>query len=211
MRIDWYFDFISPFAWLQFHRLCELPPGVEVRFRPILFAGVLKHHGQLGPAEIAPKRAFTYRHVLWMAERAGVPLRLPAAGHPYNSLPLLRLATALGPTRAHVERLFRYAWVDGHVPQDALPWAALLDELGVPADFETAEVKATLRETTEQAIASGVFGVPTALLDGELFWGYDATDMQLDFCRDPDAFRARGYARRAAVPVAAARPGSTRQ
>lgn len=52
---DWYFDFISPFAYLQFVRLGELA-GARLRLRPVLFAGLLQHWGQLGPAEIPAKR-----------------------------------------------------------------------------------------------------------------------------------------------------------
>ncbi len=204
VRVDWYFDVVSPFAYLQFARLHELPPHVDLRLRPVLLAPILAARGQLGPAEIATKRAFTYRHVLWLAARAGVPLRFPA-GHPFNPLPLLRLVTALGGTRDAVARAFRYVWVDGHLPQDATAWAALLDELGVPPDFDTPDVKARLRATTDEALAAGVFGVPTAIADGELFWGYDATDMLLEYCRDPAAFRSHAYGRAVDVPVAAAR------
>ena len=70
-------------------------PELRSRYRPVLFAGLLKHHGQLGPAEIAPKRDWTYRQVLWLAHAHGIPLQMPAA-HPFNPLALLRLALACG-------------------------------------------------------------------------------------------------------------------
>ncbi|HJP22575.1 MAG TPA: 2-hydroxychromene-2-carboxylate isomerase, partial [Alphaproteobacteria bacterium] len=63
---DWYFDFISGFAYLQFATLERLK-GLEIRFRPVLFAGLLNYHGQLGPAEIPAKRTFTYRQWVWLA------------------------------------------------------------------------------------------------------------------------------------------------
>ena len=71
--IDWYFDFISPYAYFAFLRLDELPPGIEVRLRPLLFAGLLNHWGQKGPAEVGPKRVWTYRSCLWQARQDGVP------------------------------------------------------------------------------------------------------------------------------------------
>ncbi len=205
MILDWYFDFISPFAYLQWARLGELPAPVELRLKPVLLAGILGHWGQLGPAEIAPKRRFTYQHATWLAARAGMPFTMPA-GHPFNSLPLLRLAWSLGPTTAVVERLFRFVWVEGHIPQQEEPWAALLAELTPGSHVETPTVKQQLRAVTEEAVGRGVFGVPTACLNGELFWGYDATDLLLEYCRDPglldtDAMRWAGT-----VPVAAARP-----
>ena len=205
MTLDWYFDFISPFAYLQFARLSELPQGVELRLEPVLLAAILNHWGQIGPAEIAPKRRFTYQHVSWLAARAGVPLSLPS-GHPFNSLPLLRLARALGPSRDVVGRLFRFVWAEGHIPQEPDAWHALLAELGVPGYTESPAVKEALRAATEQAIARGVFGVPTTIVDGQLLWGYDATDMLLDYCRDPGLLATREMRRIDELPIAAARP-----
>ncbi len=204
MIIDWYFDFISPFAYLQWARLVELPPAVELRPKPVLLAAVLKHWGQLGPAEIAPKRRFTYQHVTWLAARAGRPFTMPA-GHPFNPLPLLRLAWALGPTRPIVDRLWRYVWVDGHLPQQPQPWGALLAELGASGSEGGADAKQQLRAVTDEAISRGVFGVPTAVVGDQLIWGYDATDMLLDYCRDPRLLDSDAMRRAADVPVAAPR------
>ena len=205
MIVDWYFDFISPFSYLQWARLGELPAAAELRLQPVLLAGILNHWGQLGPAEIAPKRRFTYQHAIWLAARAGLPFTMPA-GHPFNSLPLLRLACSLGATRPVVERLFRFVWVEGHIPQQSQPWAALLAELGLSGYEETPQAKQQLRTTTDAAIGRGIFGVPTAVAGGQLFWGYDATDMLLDYCRDPGLLDTDAMRRAAELPVAAARP-----
>jgi len=91
---DWYFDFISPYAYLQAARLDELAKHANIRARPVLFAGLLNHHGQLGPAEIAPKRKFVFRQSLWTAKHQGIPMKLPPA-HPFKPLPPLRLAIAM--------------------------------------------------------------------------------------------------------------------
>ena len=94
MIVDWYFDFVSPFAYLQSERLASLPPRVAIRFRPVLFAGLLDANGQKGPAEITAKRNFTYRFVVWQARKLGIPLKFPHE-HPFNPLPLLRLRKRL--------------------------------------------------------------------------------------------------------------------
>jgi len=202
--VDWYFDFISPFAYLQWARLGELPAAAELRPQPVLLAAILKHWGQLGPAEIAPKRRFSYQHVTWLAARAGLPFTMPA-GHPFNPLPLLRLAWSLGATRPVVERLFRFVWVEGHIPQEPQPWSELLAELGCSAGHEDAAAKEQLRASTDAAIGRGVFGVPTALAGGQLVWGYDATDMLFDLCRQPQLLDSAEMRRAVAVPVAATR------
>lgn len=178
-RIDFHLDFISPYAWLAFAHLPQALQGLsyEVVYRPVLFAGLLKHHGQLGPAEIAPKRAWTFRQVLWQAQRLGVPMQLPMA-HPFNPLGLLRLAWACArqgsPNRYAVETIFRHVWCTGAAADDAARLAQLAATLAPAQDPADAAVKQALREATDGAIAAGVFGVPSFTVDGRLFWGLDA-------------------------------------
>ena len=95
--IRWYFDVISPFAYLHWPRVRALAQTHAVEFRPLLLAGLLDANGQKGPAEIEAKRRFTYRHVLWLARQQGVVLRFPPA-HPFNPLPTLRAIVAAGST-----------------------------------------------------------------------------------------------------------------
>lgn len=200
-HIDWYFDFISPFSYLQGEVLPGLlPAGVEMRYQPILFAGLLNHWGNVGPAEIPAKRTWTFEHCVWLARKHGVPLT-PPAHHPFNPLPLLRLCLALGATREVVQRLFRFVWRDGHLPTDAAPWDALLRELGAtPAMLEAAEVKQRLRANGEAAIAAGVFGVPTSVVGGRNFWGLDATDMLLAFLHGDSFFQSEALKRAQDLP-----------
>jgi 2-hydroxychromene-2-carboxylate isomerase len=189
-KLDWYFDFISPFSYLQSELLHTLPADAELVMKPVLFAGLLKHWDNKGPAEIAPKRTWTFEHCAWLAHKHGIPLQLPAH-HPFNPLPLLRLCLALGPTPPVVQRLFRYVWLQGHLPTDAQPWQALLDELGAtPAMLDAPEVKERLRRNGEDAIAANVFGVPTAVVDNRCFWGLDATDMLLAYLRGDPFFQS---------------------
>lgn len=185
-KIDWYFDFISPYSYLQCEQLDLLAPHAVLNFKPVLFAGLLTHWDNKGPAETAPKRRWTYEHVAWLAHKRAIPLTLPAH-HPFNPLPLLRLCLALGATRPVVERLFRYVWRDGHLPTDSAAWSALLQELHAsPEMLEAPAVKQQLRENGEQAIAAGVFGVPSAVVDNRVFWGQDATEMLVAWLqRDP--------------------------
>jgi 2-hydroxychromene-2-carboxylate isomerase len=189
-RAQWYFDFISPYAYLQLPRLPELAASCELELRPVLLAGLLNHWGQLGPAEIAPKRVFTYSQVRWRARREGIALTIPEA-HPFNPLKLLRLAIHLGSGDGVIRRLFDFVWRDGHIPDNAAAWQALTAELGVEHADEAIgrdEIKQALRANTEAAIAAGVFGVPTIVVERHLFWGSDATDMARDCLRDPRSF-----------------------
>ncbi|TFW05338.1 2-hydroxychromene-2-carboxylate isomerase [Oxalobacteraceae bacterium OM1] len=189
-QLDWYFDFISPFSCLQAERLHTLSTDADIRFKPILFAGLLNHWGNIGPAEIPVKRTWTFEHCAWLAHQHGIPMK-PPAHHPFNPLPLLRLCLALGATQDVVLRLFRYVWRDGHLPTDAEPWHALLQELhATPEMLESPNVKQQLRANGEQAIAANVFGVPTAVVGGRTFWGLDATDMLQAWLRNDPFFQS---------------------
>lgn len=186
-KIDWYFDFISPFSYLQSELLHALP-DVAITFRPVLFAGLLAHWDNKGPAEIVPKRMWTFEHCAWLAYKHGITMTMPAH-HPFNPLPLLRLCIALGSSEDVVHRLFRYAWREGRLPTDEQPWQALMKELGAtPEMLDAAEVKQQLRNNGEMAIAANVFGVPTAVVDNRCFWGLDSTDMLVAYLRDDPFF-----------------------
>jgi 2-hydroxychromene-2-carboxylate isomerase len=147
---------------------------------PVLFAGLLEAHGQLGPAEVRPKALWMAKNNLRKAALLGVPLE-PATFHPFNPLLALRASGLELPDaarRALVTTLFQAVWVRGlHVSEPDVV-AKLASEVGlsgadVVARAQASEAKARLREATDAAIAAGVFGVPTMLVGDELFWGYD--------------------------------------
>lgn len=184
-HITCYLDFISPYAYLAFELLPEALEGLSyaVSYRPVLFGAMLKHHGQLGPAEIDTKRDWTYRQVLWLAHSRGVPLQMPAS-HPFNPLALLRLALACSPdfepsapSRYVCETIFRHVWRGGEEATDAARLQALTEALAPRREVSGDEVKALLKRNTEEAIAQGAFGVPAFVVDGRLFWGLDSLPM----------------------------------
>lgn len=192
-EIDFFYDPISPYAHLAFERLPQALEGLSVlvRYRPVLFAALLKAHGQLGPAEIPSKRDWTYRQVLWLAQHHGVRLDLPAM-HPFNPLPLLRLGLctatddAPGQTNRYVtELLLRHVWHGGGDPLDPVRLQDLQSRLqdhlrqrGKPwFGPDSDAVKQRLRENTEQALTLGLFGVPSMVAGGRVFWGLDALPM----------------------------------
>lgn len=184
--LDWYFDFISPFAYLQWRRLRRDHADVAINPKPVLFAAILNHVGQLGPAEIPQKRRHTYRIVLWQARAAGIPLHFPPA-HPFNPLPALRLCLAAPDRMQAIDAIFAHIWEHGRLADSVEALADVAASLGIddPAAIARDEVKRELLANSEQAMALGVFGVPTLQVRDELFWGNDATDLALAYARDP--------------------------
>jgi 2-hydroxychromene-2-carboxylate isomerase len=207
MSVVWYFDFISPFAWLQWPKVKALAASQPIELRPIVFAGLPDRLGQKGPAEIPGKREFTYRHALWRARQAGQPLRFPPT-HPFNPLAALRLCIAAGSTVEATDAIFDWIWAQGNAGDsiEALsPVAARLGMADPAAAIGDAAVKAQLRANFDAAVGEGVFGVPTLSLDGHLFWGDDAHAFALACLHDPSLWDEPEMRRLAALPVGVAR------
>lgn len=189
-QIDWYFDLISPFAYLQSTQLRRFAPYATIRYKPLVFAGLLNHFGNVGPAEIAPKRQWTFEHVAWTAHKLGLPMRAPAM-HPFNPVAMLRAVVAAGCTAQSVRTAFSYVWEQ---QGDLNDLSALHAALGIaPEQTQTAAVKAELIANGQQAIAAQVFGVPTIAVDGHHFWGMDATDMALAYVQGDAWFDSAAY------------------
>lgn len=185
--LDLWFDPVSPYAWLGLRSLDRLDAaGLRVRPIPVLFAGLLKAHGNLGPAEVPAKRTYLFRDVMREAARRGLPFAGPP-GHPFNPLLALRMCTALAADderRRLALALVTACWEHGEDIADAKVAARLADAAGFDGQalVERAAspgVKQALAAATDAAIAAGIFGVPTFALDGELFWGGDRIDTLL--------------------------------
>jgi 2-hydroxychromene-2-carboxylate isomerase len=227
MQLVWYFDFISPYAYLQFEAYPELMQTAALR--PVLFAGLLNHWGSKGPAEVPAKRLQTYRYTYWQAGQHGIAMTYPPA-HPFNPIQTLRLALALDCRFDAIKTIFEFIWKEGRSPTDE--WPALAARFGLSAAAAAAliaeqRVKDALAANGRQAIDRGVYGVPTfdvlrarsdangvqagarpdasGVSSGELFWGLDATDMLLDYLADPSLFDEPEMRRIAALPIGAAR------
>jgi 2-hydroxychromene-2-carboxylate isomerase len=190
----WYFDVISPFAYLALGEIEELAKSVATAYRPILFAGLLQHWKHLGPAEIPPKRIHTYRLCVFEARRRGVQFRFPPA-HPFNPLKPLRLLTALEADPRAVRAVMDCIWREGLDLGTEAGWSATCAKLGLDAAAAAAlvdapETKAKLRSNTEEAIAARLFGVPTLQIGDELFWGVDALPMARAYLEDPALFQS---------------------
>jgi len=184
-RVVFDFDIVSPYAYLAFERLPAALEGVShhVEYRPLLFAGLLKHWGNTAPVDVAPKKAWLFRQCAWIAQQDGVAF-VPPVPHPFNPLALLRLLVASvpagsQPNRRVVELAMRHVWArDGGDADDPAALQALTDAVAPVRDPAGPEVKAELQARTAHAAEAGVFGVPFFRLDdGQAFWGQDGMAM----------------------------------
>lgn len=193
-EVKFYFDFLSPFSYFAWRSLpAKLPPGCMIHFLPVALGPVLNHWGIKGPGEVQPKREFLLKQMLRKSAREGFPFTTPKT-HPFNSLYALRLAlkeVAGTHQDAVVKSLWLAGWdkrIDMGNPDELL---AALRDAGLPADelYEksfSAEAKKALKSNIAEAIGFGVFGVPSFVVNGELFWGEDSTPELVSFIQGRD-------------------------
>ncbi len=195
-KIDWYYDFISPYAYFTCNSLEQFPEEVQINPKPILLAGILKHYETKGAGEIPPMRKFTYRQIQWLADRHEILLQFPPM-HPFNPLKLLRLSIALGGGIEVVTRLFHFVWGEGKSSDSEQDWHILLSDLGMsPSTADTMlneqYVKDQLMQNTQEAVTKGLFGVPAFVVDQEVFWGFDSMAFVNDYLKNTDLFNTVG-------------------
>ena len=212
--IRFYFDYISPNAYLAWTQLPALAQrtGCSIEPVPVLFAGLLEAHRKLGPAEVPPKMQWMWRNVARKAALIGVQLHAPAF-HPFN--PLLSLRASSLPLQSEqklrlIDALFGAVWIRAlHVAEptvvEQVAAEAGLDGAALIAQASQSESKAQLRKQTDQAIAEGVFGVPTMAVGTELFWGYDDLPFLQRFLEGKDPTGPVSWASAASLKSSAAR------
>lgn len=202
-----YFDLISPFSYFFFKEIEREPLPVALSLQPVVFAALLKAHDNKGPAEIGAKREFTYRDCLWYAAHRGHRFAMPAA-HPFNPIRHLRAAQLLVREPARMQRLFDAVWTSGDDPQDDAAWARVCAQVDLAPDdarLSAEPTKAALRAGTDAAIAAGVFGVPTVLVDGHPLWGVDALPMLRDYLAGHAVFTSAAMQAAGRLPVGVTR------
>ncbi len=212
MKLTWYFDFISPFAYLQLVQFHKLPKNCEVIFKPVLLAGLLNHWNNTGPAEIPPKRIFTYQHCYWQARRSGIDFKMPPQ-HPFNSLAALRLAIAFDCKPEAIQIIFNAIWQQGYLFEEQACINYLAQHLKLTSNEINAlvsaeSVKLKLKQFTMEAAENNIFGVPTFLTHDDKnisFWGLDAFDMLLDYIHSPQLFFDQEMQRISQLPIGAQR------
>ncbi|WP_233862380.1 2-hydroxychromene-2-carboxylate isomerase [Paraburkholderia adhaesiva] len=197
----WFYDFVSPFSYLLLEQHNKWP-DIDFVPRPVLLNDLHRHWGQAPSYSVSGKRVFTYRHALFRAEQLGIPFKMPPA-HPFDSLKPMLLAIAAGGDFACVREIFRFIWREGRDPSTDEGFEQLCERVGVThgdALIEQERVRAQLRRNTNDAIALGVFGVPTFWMNKQLFWGEDALPMVLYCARSPAWLDSREVKRISSLP-----------
>lgn len=200
-HITMHLDFVSPYAWLAFQQLPQTLEGLSYRveYRPVLLGALLHENSNPGPAGIPAKRIWTYRHAQWLGQHLGIALQMPAS-HPFNPLPLLRLALQTSSdgsiSRYVTETVFRHVWEGGAeavAPERLSSLQAQLHAQSAKEPNAAELAKQWLRDNTDKASALGVFGVPAFEVEGQVFWGLDSLPMLRDFLNGNAWFQSQAW------------------
>jgi 2-hydroxychromene-2-carboxylate isomerase len=180
--LHFYFDYLSPYAYFSWRKLsgfCQ-EHSLALNSQPVVFGKLLDHWGQLGPAEIPPKREWLAKYCNRYAKLHGFEIN-PPKYHPFNSLMALRLSlkeVASTDQEKIINAIFDAGWTQGQDLGDEEVLLSILEDIDVDGSnlvkqIQQANIKEILKNNTQQAIEKGVFGVPTMIIDDQLFWGND--------------------------------------
>lgn len=185
MELEVFWDVTSPYTYLAHTQLRALAErtGAALRYRPMLLGGVFKATGNAMPAATPGKGPYMMRDLARWRDRYGVPFRMPVEEVPFPLVGVLpmRVATVFDVDGRGVEgadALMRGYWAQGRDLSERAQLAATIAEVdddadGVLARAESPEIKARLREVTDEAVRRGVFGAPTFFVGSDMFWGND--------------------------------------
>ncbi len=188
--IDYYFTPQSPWTYLGHQRFAQIAhaAGATVRVLPVDFGKIFPISGGLPLGQRAPQRqAYRLVELKRFSEHLGVPLNLHPKFFPVAGDPAARLITAVAQSDGSAAALslagsiFAAVWSEDRNIADDQTLADLLREGGMDAarleQSRAAAVQQRYEAQTQQAIDAGVFGAPSYVVDGEIFWGQDRLDL----------------------------------
>ncbi|OQR98106.1 DSBA oxidoreductase, partial [Achlya hypogyna] len=173
-RATFYYDILSPYAYILLKTRAPLEQKLHLRPVPIFLPGLFKAHGVVGPMAIPSKRAFIYASVVHTTKKLGIPFKF-SPRHPFTAVSALRLLTQIDADLNQVEMAFDFVFGQGNDPDDN-------------------DIKAKLIANTVEAARRGVFGVPTIEVNDRLFFGSDSMEWLLEYVDNPDMFSDPEYA-----------------
>ncbi|THJ32976.1 2-hydroxychromene-2-carboxylate isomerase [Lampropedia aestuarii] len=195
--IDFYLDFVSPYAYLAFQALPQVlqDSSYHVAYKPVVLGAIFKEQGISSPAGNPSKHDWIRRHTSWLAKQQGDSAFAWPQPHPFNSIGLSRLALACSHdgsiNRFTAETIFKHVWQSGGDPLDAARLQELQQQLQLQIDraggvfaLDSEANKQQLRLLTEEAVARTVFGVPAFVVEGQMLWGLDALPMLREIVRN---------------------------
>ena len=186
---DFYFDFVSPYAFLAHKEIkkIEKQNGIKIRYKPILLGGLHNMHGIKAPAFIPAKAKHMIRDCKLIAEKNKIKFKFNSY-FPIRSLNLMRgvfVAEEDNYKNYYIDSIFNAIWQDGLNMNDENIIQKILKNLNVnPKTFflrsASSSIKESLRKKTNEAYEKGIFGAPSFVANNKIFWGQDRLEFALN-------------------------------
>ena len=184
-KIEFYFDFASPTTFLAFYRLKEIAEkyNAEIDYKGVLLGGVFKATGNSSPVLVPAKARYMNIDLARFAKRYDIDYALNPF-FPINTLPLMRgyyAAKELGLADQYIQETFDRMWKQKANFSKPEALAELVKDLGIDetefANLVSSDsIKNQLKETTEELVKRGGYGVPTMFQGDEMYFGQDRLD-----------------------------------
>ena len=185
-EIDFYFDFISPYTYLAYKKIQSLPKNIKINYKPILLGGLHNLQGIIAPAFIDPKLKHMMTDCLLIATKNKINFFWNSK-FPINSLEIMRgyLSLELNMKELYMRNIFDAYWKNNLDLSDKKVLLNVLKSSNINPNMffekiKNLEIKEKLKNLTKQAHDQEIFGAPTFLVNGKIFWGQDRLDFALD-------------------------------
>lgn len=187
--IDYLFTLQSPWSYLGFDRFHEIAKqqGAAIRYRPVALGEVFSETGGLPLAKRPPTRqAYRFVEMQRWRETLKLPLNLRPKYFPFDAALADRITLALveigHSPEVYLRAAHRAVWVDERNLADEGEMAAVLNHAGQDAapvllQAKSEKIIGLYAANRNWALETGVFGAPSYVLDGEIFWGQDRLDL----------------------------------
>jgi 2-hydroxychromene-2-carboxylate isomerase len=214
--IEFFFDCSSPWTYLAFHNIQPLAKelGEDITWRPILVGGIFNSVNptmyETRAKPVPAKQAYMLKDLADWARVANLKIKMPPTVFPVNSVKAMRGCIWLEPQGKLVPfatAVFEAYWGDDQDISKDEVLTKICERVGIdPAKFFAGigeqSVKDQLKANTDEAIARGLFGVPTYAVDGKLFWGFDALTMLRGYLEADPWFAGEAWDAAARRPAA---------
>lgn len=197
--ISYYFSLQSPWAYFGHAAFVDVASTYDCKiiYKPVLLTGLFSETGGLPLAKRHPVRQrYRLMELQRWRDKRNLPLNMWPKHWPFDAtladqIVIAMVAQGHDPD-AYLRRAFAAIWVHEQNLADAASLRLLVDEAGLPgaALLEAAAsdvAAATYRANHDEAVATDVFGSPSYVLDGEIFWGQDRIELLADALRSQRA------------------------
>ena len=186
---EFYFDFISPYAFLAHKKIKNIEEKnlIKIKYKPILLGGLHNLHGIKAPAFIPAKAKHMIRDCKLIAEKNKIKFKFNSY-FPIKSLNLMRgvmVAEEDNFKSYYIDRIFDSIWQDGLNMNDESVVQKILKNLDInPKTFllrsASSSIKDSLKKRTGEAYEKGIFGAPSFVANNKIFWGQDRIEFALN-------------------------------